>query len=591
MRHWVFRTGDGSTIWALEKRWSVLYYDSEAVFEFAAEAGIPLVMAKILVNRGILDAQTASAFLNPRLSELYDPSTLPDIDKAVDRIHQAAMANQKVVIYGDYDVDGTSAAALLVQFLNLLNMDVSYYIPHRIREGYGLNVNALRQFTSDDVQLLITVDCGINAVEEIRKAHEAGIDIIVTDHHEPGAENPSAYAIINPKLPESRYPFRHLSGAGVAFKLAWAVAQKLSPGKRVKPEFREFLTDALGLAALGTVADVVPLVGENRVIAKFGLEALTVSRSPGVRALIEIAGLEGRPLDSHHISFRIAPRLNAAGRMTEASLCVELLTTDSTVKAREIAERLEENNRQRQQIQRQVLESVREKLKKEIDLETDRVVVLADEYWHPGVLGIEDSKLVDDYYRPTVLVALDDGVGKGSGRSVPQFNLFDALAECDGPLISFGGHSQAAGIKIRYDDIDEFRSALNAYAARKLDLQDLVCSYDIDAQMELGDLTVDVVSSIERLSPYGEGNRQPLFCARDLRVVGAPRLIGKDDRHLTFYVRQGNASFRAIAFDMADMYEQLCSHSRCDLAFKARLHERNKVRSVELEVVDIKTRD
>jgi len=575
----------------VEKRWSLLQYDSDAVYKLAAEAGIPLLMARILANRGIVDAASVMSFLNPRLSDLHDPSSLPDIDKAVERLHQAALENQKVVIYGDYDVDGTSGTAILVQFLNLLNMDVGYYIPHRIREGYGLNANAIRRFTSDDVQLLITVDCGINAIGEIQRANEAGIDVIITDHHEPGSEIPKAYAIIDPKLPESKYPFRHLSGAGVAFKLAWAMAQRLSPGSRVTPEFREFLMDALGLAALGTVADVVPLLGENRVIAKFGLEALTVSRSPGVRALIDIAGLDGSRLDSHHISFRLAPRLNAAGRMTEASLCVELFTTDSTVKAREIAEQLEENNRQRQQIQRSVLESVRKKLKDEVDLRTDRVLVLADEYWHPGVLGIVASKLVDDYYRPTVLVALDEGVGKGSGRSVPQFNLFDALAECEGPLISFGGHSQAAGIKIHYNDIEAFRGALNAYAAEKLDLEDLVCSYDIDAQVNLDEMTIELVSNIQRLAPYGEGNRQPLFCAKDLRLVGAPRIIGRDDRHIAFYVRQGNTSLRVIAFDMADMYDAIRRHPYCDLAFRAKVHERNGTRSVELEAVDLKVKD
>lgn len=556
----------------------------------AAEAGIPPLMARILANRGILDATSVMSFLSPRLSDLNDPATLPDIDKAVERIHQAALNNQKVVIYGDYDVDGTSGTAILVQFLNLLNMNVGYYIPHRIREGYGLNANAIRRFTSDDVQLLITVDCGINAINEIQRANDAGIDVIITDHHEPGTEIPNAYAIIDPKLSTSEYPFRHLSGSGVAFKLAWAVAQRLSPGARVTPEFREFLMDALGLAALGTVADVVPLLGENRVIAKFGLEALTVSRSPGVRALIEIAGLDGQRLDSHHISFRLAPRLNAAGRMTEASLCVELFTTDSTVKAHEIAEKLEENNRQRQQIQRSVLESVRKKLQLEVDLETDRVLVLADEFWHPGVLGIVASKLVDDYYRPTVLVALDEGVGKGSGRSVPQFNLFDALAECDGPLISFGGHSQAAGIKIHYDDIAEFRIALNAYAAEKLDLQDLVCSYDIDAQVELDEMTVENVSNIDRLAPYGEGNRQPLFCAKDLRLVGTPRTIGREDRHLTFYVRQGQTSLRTIAFDMAHLFDDVRKSQYCDLAFRAKIHERNGSRSVEIEAIDIKVK-
>ena len=545
-------------------------------------------MATILINRGIVDEKAASFFLNPQLRDLVNPSLLPDIDKAAERIRQAALTNQKVVVYGDYDVDGTAGVALLVQFFNLLNMNVTYYVPHRIKEGYGLNVNAIRQFTSDDVQLLITVDCGINAVEEINSARGAGIDIIVTDHHEPGPEVPQAYAVINPKLPGSPYPFRHLSGVGVAFKLVWALAQKLSGAEKVQPEFRDFLKDALGLVGLGTIADVVPLIGENRVLAKFGLEALRNSRSPGVRALIESAGLDRMPLSSHHVSFRLAPRLNAAGRMAEASLCVELLTTDSTERARRIAAQLDESNRERQQIQSEVLCSVREKISREIDLGNEMVVVLADQNWHAGVLGIVASKVVDDYYRPTILVALDEDVGKGSGRSIPQFNLFDALTECEDKLISFGGHSQAAGIKIKHENIDAFRDALNAYAAAKLDHSTLVCSLDIEAAVELDDMTDELVSNIEKLAPYGEGNRPPIFCANNVRVVGSPRLVGKEDRHLTFYVRQNNSSFRCIAMGMADLYDQCARRQDCDLAFKVKRSEHNGTSSVELEVVDIK---
>ncbi|HUU70602.1 MAG TPA: single-stranded-DNA-specific exonuclease RecJ [Planctomycetota bacterium] len=545
-------------------------------------------MANILVNRGIVDEKAASLFLNPQLRDLLNPFLLPDIDKAAERIRQAALANQKVVVYGDYDVDGTAGVALLVQFFKLLNMDVSYYVPHRIKEGYGLNVNAIRQFTSDDVQLLITVDCGINAVDEINSARGAGIDIIITDHHEPGPEIPQAYAVINPKLPDSPYPFRHLSGVGVAFKLVWALAQKLSGADKVLPEFRDFLKDALGLVGLGTIADVVPLIGENRVLAKFGLEALKNSRSPGVRALIESAGLDRMPLSSHHVSFRLAPRLNAAGRMAEASLCVELLTTDSTERARQIAAQLDESNRERQQIQSTVLNSVREKINQEIDLRNEMVVVLADQNWHAGVLGIVASKVVDDYYRPTVLVALEKDVGKGSGRSIPQFNLFDALTECEDKLISFGGHSQAAGIKIRHDNIEAFRGALNAYAAARLDHADLVCSLDIEAEVALDELTDALVSDLDKLAPHGEGNRPPVFCSRGVRVVGSPRLVGREDRHVAFYARQSNASFRSIAMGMADLYEQFARRQDCDLAFKVKHVERNGLQSVELDVVDIK---
>jgi single-stranded-DNA-specific exonuclease len=574
----------------VEKRWTVLDYDREIVSELSAEANVPPIMAKILATRGLVNSEAVSAFLNPQLSDLHDPSTLPDIAKAAERVRQAAMSNQKVVIYGDYDVDGVSGSSVLVQFLKLLNMDVSYYIPHRIDEGYGLNVNAIRRFKSEGIQLVITVDCGINAVEEVREAANAGIDVIITDHHEPGIDIPDAYAVVNPKMPRSQYPFKHLSGAGVAFKLAWAIAQTLSPGRRVSPEFREFLMDALGLAALGTIADVVPLTGENRVLAKFGLEALAVSRSPGVRALIESSGLDGQRLASHHVSFRLAPRLNAAGRMAKAVTCVELLTTNSTEKARIIAEQLEQSNRHRQETQQQVLDSVRRRIETDVDLDNELVVVLADKYWHPGVLGIVASRIVDDHCRPTVLVALDEGIGKGSGRSIPQFNLFDALAECGGPLESFGGHAQAAGIKIKHNDVEAFRTALNSYAAEKLNFDELVCSLAIDVEIEADELTIDLVNVIDRMQPYGEGNREPVFCSMGLRLAGTPRLVGKDDRHLAFYVRHGNASFRTVGFGMADIYDSVSTSEYCDMAFKARVHEYNGRESVQLQIADIKTR-
>jgi len=577
----------------VEKRWLFASADAETVRMLSERLRISQVLANILVNRQVTSVEEADLFLSPELTDLHDLFLLPDIQKATERIREAALTNEKVMIYGDYDVDGITATALMVHFLRLLDMRVDYYIPHRIREGYGLNAASIRRFIDEDVKLIITVDCGTNAVDEIALATEHGIDVVITDHHEPGNVLPRAAAQINPKLTGSLYPFRDLSGVGVAFKLACAIVQSLSRGRQTSNELRGFLLDAVGLVALGTVADVVPLLGENRILARYGLKALQTSQQAGVDALIESVDLRGVDISSADISFRIAPRLNAAGRMAEAALCVELFITNSTSEARIIAEKLGEINRERQRTQEEIFRSVRSKLEETHDgLDDIHAIVMADEGWHAGVLGIVASKMVEEYWRPTVLIDLAGDEGKGSGRSVQSFNLFEALQQCDEHLIAYGGHAQAAGVRIRSDKIDGFRDALNQIASRCILQENIAPSVTIDMELMLSDVNTYLIREISRMAPHGEGNRPPIFASSGLEIAGQPRLLGPTGKHISFYVRQGSTSLRAIGFGMGDLYEKITAGSRrCSLAYQPKINEWKGSRSVELEIKDIRFTD
>ncbi|MDP6381026.1 MAG: single-stranded-DNA-specific exonuclease RecJ, partial [Phycisphaerae bacterium] len=397
----------------------------------AARLNIPQLLARILANRSLTDEAAAKAFLKPKLAHLHDPSLLPDIDKAVGRIIQAVKGGEPIVIYGDYDVDGIAGSAILHHTLGMLGAgDVPVYVPHRLEEGYGVNADALRLLAKRGTRLVITVDCGITSIEEAAVARELGMDLIITDHHEPSpAGLPDAVALVNPKAPHSTYPFRSLSGSGVAFKVAWALGQELSPTRRVSPEFKEFLISATALAALGTVADVVPLVDENRALTHFGLRALSASSQPGIVALMETAGCSNREMKAGHIAFGLAPRLNAAGRMGHAQDAVDLLTTTDPAVATRLAGLLEEQNVLRQKTEKRIAEEAIEKVDREVNLETDRIIVLAEEGWHPGVIGIVASRVLERFGRPAVLIALTDGRGQGSARSIPGFSIFDAIAD------------------------------------------------------------------------------------------------------------------------------------------------------------------
>jgi single-stranded-DNA-specific exonuclease len=573
-------------------RWLTASPDPAIRDELAKALNLSPLTAQVLINRGIGSVDKAQAFLNPSLNDLSDPDLLPGIDTAVERVYEAARSKGRLMIYGDYDVDGTASTALLLRFLRLAGLDVDFYVPNRIDEGYGLNLDAIAEFKKQGVNLIITVDCGVGAVEECERAREAGIDVIVTDHHEPGESISTACAVIDPKLTGSLHTFRELAGVGVAFKFAWAVAKRFSPGRKMAPEFREFLINSLGLVALGTVADIVPLVGENRVLAKFGLSALGSRPTPGLRALMDIAQIRHGKLTAQDVAFRLGPRLNAAGRMADAALAIRLMTSDDSIEGHQIASELDRHNIDRRKLQNSIFQHAVELLESRPNFADERAIVLGHDDWHPGVVGIVASKMVDDYNKPSALIAIDGEVGRGSARSVHGFHLFNVLEGFRDRMISFGGHEAAAGFQIARKHIEELRQYLDA-AARKVEEVDpelFEPSVDVDAEIDLDDLSERLMSELQLLAPHGCGNRRPAFAARDLHVAGEPRLMGMKGKHISFYVTSGRSSFRALGFNLGDvLYDRIRGGERkCSLVFEPRFDTYSGSGQLELRIQDCK---
>lgn len=568
-------------------RWLFPEPDSALCKELTSTLGISPITAQVLLNRGITDPEAARKFLNPQLNDLARPELLPNMDAALDRLAHAARNREKVVVYGDYDVDGASATALLVRFFDLAGIDVEYYVPHRTREGYGLNVDAIDRLAERGADLIVTVDCGVGDVEEVARAHESGMAVIVTDHHEPGDEIAPAEAVVNPKLTGSMYPFRELAGVGVAFKLAWALAERFAPGGRMSDEFRAFLLRSLALVGLGTIADVVPLIDENRVLAVYGLKMLEQTTDPGLRALIETARIRGGRLNARDVAFGLAPRLNAAGRMAAPRLATELLITDDSVRARKIAAALEGHNRARRKLQKETADQARQMFLEQDRPESARVIVLQREGWPAGVIGIVASRLVEEFGRPTALVAVEGKTGRGSARSVHGFHLFNAMGGFRDRLISFGGHEAAAGFEIAAADVPELREYLEEVAASHAP-ETFTPALEIDAEVRLADISERLISELERLAPHGAANHRPVFAVQDVQVAGKPRLIGMKGQHVSFYVSDGENSFRTVAFGMGErLYDSIMSGKReLSLAFSPRIDTWSGSGDVELHIKD-----
>jgi single-stranded-DNA-specific exonuclease len=481
--------------------------------------------------------------------------------------------------------------ALLVQFFRLAHFQVEPpFAPNRVSEGYGLNMNAIEDIAKRGVRLLITVDCGINDVEELHRARELGIDVIIVDHHEHSGERPPATAILNPKVDGSTYPFRELAAVGVTFKLIQALAERFSPSVKLSPEFRQFFDEALGLVALGSVSDVVPLVGENRILVYHGLKMLSRSQSPGLSALMDVASVPHDKIDTWHIAYQLGPRINVAGRLKEAQVAVELLTTDNSQRAWEIAKELDKENRNRQKIEREIFESAVEKLKG-LDLnDKNIVIVLSDEAWHPGVIGIVAARLVEEYHRPAVLIALEGDKGRGSARSIPAYHIHEALTACEDKLLAFGGHSFAAGIEILKSEIESFNLALCKDAREKLTDEDLIPKLHIDAELKFADINELLLGEIRRLAPHGRGNPTPLFWASGVNVAGRPQQVGTRGNHLSLFLSQGGTAFRGIAFGKGHLIKELEDHKEnLDVAFRPRVSQYSG--RMELDIKDIRIPD
>jgi single-stranded-DNA-specific exonuclease len=557
----------------------------------ASKLGISPVTAQLLVNRNIQSPEEARAFLRPALNDLHDPLALPDAERAAQRLHEAVRDRERIVIYGDYDVDGITATALLVKCLSMLQADVHYYIPSRLEEGYGLNAQAVRKIAAERTGLLLTTDCGVTALDEVRLAKELGMTVIVTDHHQPGPRfaqmREAAHSVVCATRPDSAYPFDGLSGVGVAFKLAWAIGAQMSPGKRCSEEFQKFLLDALALVSLGTIADVVPLLGENRVLASFGLAGLSFSESPGLRELRLSASVDGRPLNAFDVAFKLAPRLNAAGRLGTAMRAVELLTTTSDETARDIAKFLDAENTRRQKIQEKIFAQSREMVLKGPAIEECSAIVLAAEGWHPGVVGVVASKLVEEFWRPAVVLSIEGDEAHGSARSIRGLHLFDALCECESLLTRFGGHARAAGLHMPRKHVEKFRELFCEVAARRLSPVDTVPVVEIEAIVLLSELSPRLMSELEMFEPCGQDNPRPVLASTDLQVGGKVSRIGPKGNHLSFYVRQRDTALRAVAFGMGELADELGSAGACALAYRPRFNDWKGTRQLELMVKEI----
>ncbi|HEX3998492.1 MAG TPA: single-stranded-DNA-specific exonuclease RecJ [Pirellulales bacterium] len=580
----------------MTKLWRIRPHDPERIAFLEREAKVPAVVAQLLACRGLHDAEQIREFLNPKLSGLRDPDELPGAAAAADRLMSAIRDRRPIVVYGDYDADGITGAALLYECLTLLGAQASYYVPHRIDEGYGLHEEALRMLAGRGASLVVTVDCGIASIAQADIARELGLELIITDHHEWGERLPAAAAIVHPRLPGSAYPFGGLSGAGVAFKVAWAVCKRASDAKKVSPPMREFLLKAVGLAAIGTVADVVPLVDENRILVHHGLASLGGRPGLGMQRLLQLTKLAGKPaLACEDIGFMLAPRLNAAGRLGQAQLAVELLTTNSAERASALADYLHELNNSRDSLERSIYLAAHKQAQEQFDLERDAALVLAGRDWHPGVVGIVAGRLAEKYHRPVVVVALDGlGVkpGVGSVRGVAGFHVHQALAACSDYLLSHGGHAAAGGLKIEEVQIEAFREEFCRFAAEMIPAGERIAELWIDGETTFSALTLQAVEQLESLGPFGEGNRRPLLCAAGVSISESPRAIGGGGRHLSLRLAQHGSRMRGVAFGQGERIDELANLAApIAVVFRPIVNHFQGRRTVELHIVDWRTVD
>ncbi len=552
--------------------------DFRLVDDIANKVNLPPLVVKILVSRDMTDPIVIDKFINPNMADLVDPFLIPGMEAGVERTIQALQENETIMIYGDYDVDGITASSLMFLVLNKLGANVHYYLPNRLVEGYGLSEEGIIEAERKGASLIISVDTGITAGKEVEYAKEKFIDCVITDHHEPGETLPNAAAVVNPKLGPSIG--RELAGVGVAFKFAQGLYSRLGQDQTE-------LYEHLDLVALGTSADVVPLVNENRILTHFGIGQIMRSSKPGLKSLVFECDLMGKEITTSQIVFIIAPRINAVGRLGGAEKAIKLLTTKDTQTASSIAKFLEIENRRRKSIDENTLEEALGQIEKSVDLENDKAIVLHSEGWHQGVIGIVASRLVEKYYLPTVLIAVDNNEGKGSGRSIPGFHLHDALKSCEDLLLRYGGHKYAAGMSIAPDQIKEFQTRFKRVAASQLNPEDLIRKLHIDAELDLDDIDFDLVDMLERFAPFGPENMKPVFITRNLEIVGSPQVVGRN--HLRMRVRSGRKVFDVIGFGFGDYAEQLSMHGvDFDMAYVIEKNVHNGVTKIQLRVKDIR---
>jgi single-stranded-DNA-specific exonuclease len=578
----------------MPRNWTFALHDTGVVAQLSRELNCSPLLAQVLAARGLLTKSDAALFLQTRLMDLHDPNLLPGASEAADRIVSALKAERRITIYGDYDVDGVTATSILYRCLKLAGAKVDYYIPCRFEEGYGLNLEAVRKLAAEDPQrLVVTVDCGICSLLEAGLAKELNLELIVTDHHHMADELPCAVTVVHPRRPGSEYPFQELCGAGVAFKLAWAVCQRLGTDGKAPPKLREFLMQAVGLAAMGTVADVVPLRGENRVLVAYGLQAMLERPTVGLEMLLKICELnEKKSLTAEDIGFAIGPRINAAGRLGQARLAVELLTTEDRTRAAQLTAYIDQLNKDRQTVERRMFKEAKELVEANEAWLSHPALVLPSTDWHAGVMGIVANRIAEQFTRPTIMLKVNEasGFAHGSGRSFGGFDLHAALGACSEFLESFGGHSFAAGVRLAKTNIEAFRAKLAEVALDYFVEGVEEPALDVDAEVSLADLTPRAVRELDRLGPYGAEHRRPVFAATQLELVEEPKKFGGGDRHLSLRVRQNNKVLRAVAFGRAEWAEEIAAAGDGPIAlcFQPQMNEFRGFETVELHLVDWK---
>jgi len=572
---------------ALNRKWVFANVEDGAVNRLKEDHGLSTLLAQLMVNRGLGDPEEARFFLDARLDTVHDPFLMRGMDVAVRRIVQAIQNRETVTVYGDYDVDGVTSAALVVHFFRELGAPFDYYLPNRMEEGYGLNNSALDTIKARGSKLVITADTGITALSQVAHANKIGMEVIVTDHHQVAVEGlPDALAVLNPHQPECTYPFKFLSGVGIVFKLAVGIRRGLLEAGWDADKLPN-LKKHLDLFTLGTIADMAPLIDENHVLTSHGLEALRTSVKPGVIALKSVVGIEGK-VDSSSVGFGMGPRLNAAGRLGQPDRGLHLLVSSDLNEAMEMAKSLEELNEERKETQKWCFEEAEYLLERQVDLENENIIVLASENFHQGVIGIVAAKLAEKFYRPAILISLVEGVGKGSARSIPSFNLVKAMTQCSEHLIQYGGHAYAAGLNIEEGRVDDFRKAMNKVGDEYLTADCLVAELKVDATLRMEDISQEFYGEMESLEPFGQMNKVPIFISRDVRARDV-KFVGREDNHVRFRAFQGNQFRNVIGFNLAHAFQAIDANEPVDIVYELRRNTWGGRNSIEMKLLDLRS--
>lgn len=558
----------------MNKKWQIYETNEEQIEKIIEENNVNKLIATILSNRGIVEKEDINVFLNPSRNDFHNPYNMPDMEKAVERIIKAKENNEKVIIYGDYDVDGITSITVLKSFLKDIGIEADSYIPNRLTEGYGLNIPAVEEIAKKGYNLMITVDCGISCIEEVKRANELGLDTIVTDHHEVGDILPNAIAVVDCKRKDNKYQCRDLAGVGVAFKLAQALSIKLGLDEK---EYLKYLD----IVCLGTISDIVPLVDENRVISKLGLMLVNKTNNIGLRGILNASGYKN--IDSTAVSFGVAPRLNACGRMGHADEALKLFLSKNITEVQELTNLLNEYNRIRQDTERKIYEDAVLKIENE-NLNKDKVIVVSGNNWHHGVIGIVSSKITEMYFKPSVLLSLEDENLKGSGRSIPGFDLYDALTKCQNELEKFGGHSMAVGLSLKQENIEKFKSKIEQIAEEQ-HIEEIIPVIKIDAKINLDEITKEMVESLKMLEPFGEANKMPIFLFKNLSIDSIRSL--SEGKHLKLTLKDSNVIVNAIGFNMGSLVDDYRIGDKIDVVGTLEINSFNGLDSIQINLKDV----